>query len=28
MVPTRAYDEAQQHLWEEKMSRSRAPKEL
>src|SRR6266480_2217275 len=28
MVPTRAYDEAQQRLWEEKMSRARTPKEL
>ena len=28
MVPTRAYDENQQRLWDEKMSRARAPKEL
>src|SRR6266704_2937436 len=28
MVPTRAYDENQQRLWDEKMSRARTPKEL
>jgi acyl dehydratase len=28
MVPTRAYDEAQQRLWNDKMTRARTPKEL